>query len=188
MCSSDLQMAYHRRLGLNQPVDDMPSESYDVDFVDGSCFLVSTHLAAREMLDTSYFLYWEEVDWCVRLRRLGLRVLCTPSAKVWHKVSVSSGGSSTDLYVYTYLRNELLFLKRNQKPFCAFPRCLSVGREMLLFLLVGTFRRAKEGPKVLFRLVWLMFRATEWNARPDRSDQFLQRLVAERAENWARQF
>jgi GT2 family glycosyltransferase len=179
-------MAQSRRLGLNRPVAEMPTDCYEVDFVDGSCMLASTDLVAREMLDTSYFLYWEEVDWCVRLHRNGLRVLCTPSARVWHKASASSGGSASDLYLYAFLRNQLLFLRRNKKPFCDLLRCLSVGHVIAVLLLVGIFRRSHEGPKVLFRLGWLVFRAMEWNARSLSEDHFLQRLVTERAERWVR--
>ncbi len=38
------------------------------------------------LLSTDYFLYWEDVDWCFRVRQLGYRLAYVPSAIVWHKV------------------------------------------------------------------------------------------------------
>jgi hypothetical protein len=43
-------------------------------------------------LDEGYFIYGEDADWCQRARRAGFRVMFEPSARVWHKVSSSSGG------------------------------------------------------------------------------------------------
>lgn len=43
-------------------------------------------------LDDDYYIYGEDVDWCERARRAGFRLVYEPSARVWHKVSSSSGG------------------------------------------------------------------------------------------------
>lgn len=43
-------------------------------------------------LDESYYIYGEDVDWCERARRAGFRLVYEPRARVWHKVSSSSGG------------------------------------------------------------------------------------------------
>jgi len=47
------------------------------------------------LLDPSYTIYCEDVDFCLRAVRAGWRCLYEPSGLVWHKVSSSSGGGLT---------------------------------------------------------------------------------------------
>jgi hypothetical protein len=41
------------------------------------------------LLDEGYFMYWEDADWCRRIRGAGYEVLCVPAAEVVH----AEGGS-----------------------------------------------------------------------------------------------
>ena len=76
-------------------------------------------LIRREVLeklkgfDERYFCYWEEIDLCVRCRRLGYRLLCTPRSVLWHKVAVSSGGEDSPIKVYYNTRNWIYFVKKH---------------------------------------------------------------------------
>ena len=60
-----------------------------------------TLMARREVLeqtgglDPSYTIYCEDVDLCLRAAEAGWALRYVPSAKVWHKVSSSSGGGMT---------------------------------------------------------------------------------------------
>lgn len=66
------------------------------------------------LMENQFFLLWEEIDWCWRVRKAGLQCLYIPEAKVWHKISQSfEGGNRGPLWQYYYFRNRLLFLKRN---------------------------------------------------------------------------
>jgi GT2 family glycosyltransferase len=47
------------------------------------------------MLDPSYRIYCEDVDFCLRAVRVGWWCFYEPAARVWHKVSSSSGGGMT---------------------------------------------------------------------------------------------
>jgi len=58
-------------------------------------------------LDESYFLYWEDVEWGLRLQRTGRCVLFVPSARAGHAVSSATGGPASKIYEYYYLRNRL---------------------------------------------------------------------------------
>lgn len=64
------------------------------------------------LMPTVYFLYYEELDWCVQIRRAGYRILFQPEAVVYHKESVSVGAHSP-LQAYYLHRNRLLFMQRN---------------------------------------------------------------------------
>ncbi len=60
-------------------------------------------------MDEGYWMYNEDTDWCVRATDRGHAVIVVPDAKVWHKVSMSSGGGLTAYKVYHRLRSTLLF-------------------------------------------------------------------------------
>jgi len=59
----------------------------------GCCLLAKRSVVEQiGLLDKSYFLYCEDADWIMRARRAGYRIMYEPRAKVWHKISVDSGG------------------------------------------------------------------------------------------------
>jgi hypothetical protein len=66
------------------------------------------------LMDESYFLYWEDTEWCARALANGYKVFLVPASLVWHKVSVSTGhGSFQQLYYST--RNGFRFLWGHDK-------------------------------------------------------------------------
>jgi len=83
-----------------------------VDSLSG-CSLLARVAALKKigLLDTGYFLYWEDTEWCARARELGFRVLFVPSSRVWHKISGSVGNLSAIQYYY-HIRNGFYFLHR----------------------------------------------------------------------------
>ncbi len=43
--------------------------------------------------DPDFVVYYEEVDFCIRVRRAGWRILVVPQARLWHKAAADKGGS-----------------------------------------------------------------------------------------------
>jgi GT2 family glycosyltransferase len=88
-------------IGGGQPVD-MPHDKHAVaaatDFVLGASLCVSRpFLKTVGMMEESYFLYFEELDWATRNERLGADRFTTAfadRAMVWHKEGGSIGSSS----------------------------------------------------------------------------------------------
>jgi GT2 family glycosyltransferase len=67
--------------------------SREIDYATGCCILTTREVVEKAgMLDASYFMYAEDADWSMRVRRAGYRIVYEPKAKVWHKLSVASGG------------------------------------------------------------------------------------------------
>jgi len=65
--------------------------SVEVDWVSGACMLVRrTAFEQVGGFDPRYFLYWEDADFCRRLRAEGLRTRYRPDARVVHHVGRSS--------------------------------------------------------------------------------------------------
>jgi len=96
-------------------------------FITGCCLMIRADALQRiGLLETSFFAYYEDVDWCMRAAMAGERLCFVPSAKVFHEVSYSfrgsAGGSgrpqmawaqSPPLVLYLAYRNRLLLARRH---------------------------------------------------------------------------
>lgn len=65
-------------------------------------------------MPNDYFLYYEELDWSMMIRRAGYEIWYEPSSEIFHKESQSTGQNSPTR-TYYISRNRLLFVKRNAK-------------------------------------------------------------------------
>ena len=64
-----------------------------IDYCTGCCILTSREVVEKTgMLDESYAIYTEDADWSMRVRQSGYVIMLEPKARVWHKLSVSTGG------------------------------------------------------------------------------------------------
>ncbi len=81
------------------------------------CCLLATAAAWRTvgLLDERYFIYAEDADWCLRARAAGYRLLFVPTARLWHRVSASSGGAMNPWKVYQRLRANLVLWSRHAR-------------------------------------------------------------------------
>ena len=59
------------------------------------------------LLREEYFMYCEDTDYSIRLNKSNVRILYAPNAKLWHKVSSSSGGEMSKFIVYYVVRNKI---------------------------------------------------------------------------------
>lgn len=59
-----------------------------------------------------YFLYYEELDWSLMIRRAGYTIWYEPACTIYHKESQATGQDSP-LRTYYLTRNRLLFVRRN---------------------------------------------------------------------------
>ncbi|MBI5472552.1 MAG: glycosyltransferase family 2 protein [Ignavibacteriae bacterium] len=65
----------------------------EVDYATGCCMLTTRDVIEKVgMFDETYFMYAEDADLSMRIRRAGYTIMFEPRAKVWHKLSVASGG------------------------------------------------------------------------------------------------
>lgn len=86
-----------------------------VDYLDGCAFLASRQMCEQVgLMDPIYFVYFEDSDWSIRMRHAGFKIVYTPAARAWHKVSATSqpGGNRSPFQAYYHIRNHLLFLSR----------------------------------------------------------------------------
>ena len=64
------------------------------------------------LCDPHYYIYYEDTDFCLRVRRSGYKIVFVPSAIFWHKGSSTVGQQSRLSYYYLY-RNQIRFILKN---------------------------------------------------------------------------
>jgi GT2 family glycosyltransferase len=64
-------------------------------------------------LDGMLFLQVEDVEWSLRMRSAGYRILFVPAGKAWHRVSVATGGEHAPATAYYEMRNTLAVCARH---------------------------------------------------------------------------
>jgi GT2 family glycosyltransferase len=112
--------AYHR--GQNEQDAGQYSRVEPVAWVSG-CSILGRSSALKKigLLDPEFFIYSEELDWCIRAGEAGFQVLLVPQSKIWHK-GVQRDYRPSPRVVYLSVRNELLLLKKHHAgviPFTA---------------------------------------------------------------------
>jgi GT2 family glycosyltransferase len=63
--------------------------------------------------DERFYFYYEDMDFSLRTREVGRRILMVPRAHVWHKAAVSSGGSDSPNERYWMARSSVLYFRKH---------------------------------------------------------------------------
>lgn len=76
----------------------LPSGPIEVEAISGACMLVKQEAIQDVGLwDEGYFLHCEDLDWCMRFRQRGWKILFIPSAKITH--AAGTCGRSRPIFV-----------------------------------------------------------------------------------------
>jgi len=126
-------------------------------FADGAAFMIRREAADKAgLMAENFFLYYEEMDWCERIKRAGYTIWINQQALIYHKESVAVGKKSA-LKEYYMNRNRILFIRKNAPTA---KRCIFY----LYFMLVVTPRNVisyiKNGN---VNFIGVLFRAILWN-------------------------
>lgn len=106
-----------RLLGHGRAPRPRESGPAEVGFLPCACALFRTaDLVAVSGFDERYFMYWEDVDLCARLRARGGRVVWLPWVRIEHAAGGSSGGGRSPLRKYLMACHAVRFLKRHGTP------------------------------------------------------------------------
>ena len=98
--------AHHRDEHLTKPVFRT--------FLSGCCLLIKKSLIESVgFFDERFFLYFEDLDYCLRIMRSGWRMKVVPSARLLHKVSLSSGGERAPQERYYNSLSTILYYRKH---------------------------------------------------------------------------
>lgn len=105
-----------RRPWALRDAEERHSREHEPEWVSASCLLARrTALDAVGGFDEAYFLYFEDVDLCLRVRRAGGRVLFTPRAEVVHHLGRSMAQAGERARI-EYHRSHLRFYRAHNGP------------------------------------------------------------------------
>ncbi len=135
----------------------------EVDYVIGAAFMITRRaLEAIGLLPEVYFLYGEEVEYCLRAHKAGMKVVYVPKAVAYHFVNSSMGKPSYRGF-YNGSRSRLTFAFRNFEGlklirFLGYE--LAIGSTGVYLML-----RQKESRRFLPSYWRAVFRSYFWFAR-----------------------
>jgi GT2 family glycosyltransferase len=112
-----------------------------LSYLTGASLLVrSCSLAEVGLLDEGFFMYWEDVDMCFRLRNADWKLTVARDSKVWHREGASSGTdrASFDRYLWT---STMRFCKRHA-PIAGIPTAVATVRMVIKRVLQFEWMRA----------------------------------------------
>jgi GT2 family glycosyltransferase len=97
--------------------EEQPEGIERVDCITGCCMLVRRRVfEAIGRFNPKYFMVGNETEFCYRAAKQGFGSAVVTHAKLWHKVSASTGGGYTPARAYYTGRSTILFLKEHGRP------------------------------------------------------------------------
>lgn len=101
-------------IGVHTGVDEVDSGQFnkrrEIDFATGCCLMITKEVFEKiGYLEDRYFLYLEDMDFSVRAKKHGFKIIFEPTSIIWHKNASSAGGSGSQLQEYYFTRNRLIF-------------------------------------------------------------------------------
>lgn len=113
---------YHKAKAIHEKINmiDYIDRDHEVDFVTGCCILIPISVIQKVgFFDERFFMYGEDVDYSLRLKKSGIKMKYISSAKLWHKVGGSIDKQSP-LNAYYDTRNRLIIMSMYQFGFVSY--------------------------------------------------------------------
>jgi|WetSurMetagenome_2_1015567.scaffolds.fasta_scaffold272143_2 GT2 family glycosyltransferase len=159
--AADICRPPHKRKFILHGYDDV----HEVDWVTGAFFLIDRR-AIRDigLLDENFFMYYEEVDWCLRAKKSGWKVIYYPYAAIIHKTPLASKRNDMSVRLAIEIRRSHLYYYRKNHSVMSYV-VLSAGTLALLSLqwlrwrvipigASATRQRNRELSRTLLTAVW----------------------------------
>lgn len=111
----------------------------ELEFITAASMLIPRQaLTSVGLLDEGFFMYWEDSDYCYRMREAGWRIATAPDSVVYHKGSATfvGRGHLSDAYFTDSARR---FFRKHAK-FPALSLWIGVGFSVLKRILLGRWK------------------------------------------------
>lgn len=120
-------------------VDEVDTGQYDrreeTPFVTGCSLMIRRSVIERiGYLDDRFYLYLEDLDYCLRAKKAGNKLVYNPASIIWHVNAGSSGGAGNPLHEYYLTRNRLLI----GMQYASVRTKFAIIREAVKFLVSGS--------------------------------------------------
>lgn len=127
----------------------------ETGYAHGAAMMIRRGAAEKAgLMSPLFFLYYEELDWCEKIKRAGYTVWVDMQQLIYHKESISVGKNSA-LKEYYMNRNRILFIRRNAPVVASlvfYPYFIIavVPRNIIRYIKEKNFKFIS----VLFRAIW----------------------------------
>ncbi|MBC7774968.1 MAG: glycosyltransferase family 2 protein [Phycisphaerae bacterium] len=145
----------NRTLGERDPDQGQFTKPSQTAYAHGAAMMVPRKVLEKVgPMWEGFFLYYEELDWCERIRRAGYEIWVEPRARVWHKESLTLDKMGTTK-TYYLTRNRILFMRRNFSGwrlavFYVFLLLVTLPKNCLSYILKGDYDNLKAFLRGLF--------------------------------------
>lgn len=130
----------NRSIGFGEDDHGQYDTPHPTPYAHGAAMMVKREVIDKAgFMPESYFLYYEELDWSMMIRRAGYDIWYEPACTIYHKESQTTGQASA-LRTYYVTRNRLLFVRRNNRSHTRYVTYLYLiivvaGKDLLKHLL-----------------------------------------------------
>ncbi|MCA9932349.1 MAG: glycosyltransferase family 2 protein [Anaerolineales bacterium] len=131
-----------------------------VDWVGGACMMVRRQAIVQAgMLNESFLMYGEEMEWCYRIKQCGWQIIFCPDAKVTHL----GGQSSTAIPDWKYIqiqKGKVLFFAQSYSKFSA--KALEIIIRLINFakmIVCFVYKQFHNDAEQRFHVYWKVARA-----------------------------
>lgn len=112
-----------------------PDQQHAVDYIFGTVMLLPTAVLQQVgLFDEAFFMYYEDMDLCLRVQAAGYQLYYLPSVRIQHSISASTDSLSSKRYYYKACSSVIFFRKHShwRRRLIILPyRCLSAVRTVL---------------------------------------------------------
>ncbi|MBB6698270.1 glycosyltransferase family 2 protein [Clostridium algidicarnis] len=120
-------------------------EINEVDCLMGAYMIVPREVIEKVgMLDETFFMYGEDIDWCYRIKSHGFKIVYYPKVEILHYKKASSAKKRTKT-IYEFNRAMIVFYNKHYKSkyniFVSFAVYLGVAIKLILSLLINIVKR-----------------------------------------------
>jgi len=105
----DWKNVYPIHVGVDEVDVGQYDQQKETEYVNGCLMLIKKEVFNKiGLLDSKYFAYFEENDFCQKAKKAGFKLIYTPKSIIWH-LNASSSAPGSFLHDYFLTRNRLLF-------------------------------------------------------------------------------
>ena len=140
----------NKAIGCGEVDHGQYNTAHPTPYAHGAAMMIKREVIEKAgLMPECYFLYYEELDWSMMIRRAGYDIWYEPACTIFHKESQTTGQNSP-LRTYYITRNRLLFAQRNQ---------LGRAKYITYLYLIGLVA-IRDILKYIFQRRWNLVRAT----------------------------
>lgn len=90
---------------------------FEIDHPLGASMMVRREVVEQVgSLDEAFFMYCEEIDWCIRIKKSGWSIYCLPNARIIHHGGQSTRQTAPAMFAELHKSRSLLF-RKHYSPF-----------------------------------------------------------------------